>query len=79
MNQVHGHEVMEMMMASGQTYTRESLAQAIRAKFGNDARFHTCSAEDMTAEQMVEFLERRGKLSSRAGGFGMNQDAICKH
>ncbi len=66
-------------MASGKTYTRETLIADIVAKFGNDARFHTCSAENMTAEQMVEFLDARGKLVQRDGGFQTSKDVMCKH
>ena len=32
---VHGHEVMEMMITSKESFTKESLESAIGAKFGN--------------------------------------------
>jgi probable metal-binding protein len=79
MNQIHGHEVMEMMLASGKTYTRESLIADILGKFGTEARFHTCSAENMTAEQLVAFLDDKGKLLPRDGGFQTSQDVMCQH
>ena len=62
MNQIHGHEVMEMMLASGKTYTKETSVAEIVDKFGADARFHTCSAENMTAGQLVEFLNVRERV-----------------
>ena len=49
MNQIHGHDVLNMMLASGKTYTKATLVVDIIEKFGRDAKFHTCSAEDMTA------------------------------
>ncbi len=79
MNQIHGHEVMEMMLASGKTYTKETLTQDIITKFGPQARFFTCSAENMDAEQMVEFLAVRGKLLQRDGGFQTSKDVMCQH
>ena len=80
MNRVHGHEVMEMMLASGKTYTKESLVKDIVAKFGPEARFYTCSAEDMDAKQLVEFLDARGKLVQRPGGeFQTSKDVMCQH
>ncbi len=48
MNQIHGHDVLNMMLASGKTYTKATLVADIVKKFGRDAKFHTCSAEDMT-------------------------------
>lgn len=79
MEQIHGHEVLNMMMASGKNYTREGLVGDIRQKFGPDARFYTCSAEDMTAEQLVEFLESRGKFIQQPEGFQTSPDLMCKH
>ncbi|HWH72177.1 MAG TPA: YecH family metal-binding protein [Candidatus Sulfotelmatobacter sp.] len=79
MNQIHGHEVMQMMLTSGKTYTKESLVADIIQKFGADTRFHTCSAEEMTAEQLVAFLESKGKFVPQAGGFQTAADRMCQH
>ena len=79
MNEIHGHEVLEMMLASGKAYTRESLVRDIVARFGDHTRFHTCSAADLTAQQLVEFLEARGKFVPRADGFQTSPELICKH
>lgn len=68
-----------MMMASNKAYTRESLEADIISRFGQDARFHTCSAEMMTAAELVSFLEARGKFVSQPGGFQTSPDLMCKH
>ena len=75
----HGHEVLRMM--EGNSYaTREELVRAIIAEFGAEERFYTCSAEDMTAGQLVEFLEARGKFTpSRQDGFTVDTTKICNH
>jgi probable metal-binding protein len=79
MNQIHGHEVMEMMLTSGKIYTKDALVNDIITKFGQDARFCTCSADNMTAEQLVAFLDDKGKLVQRDGGFQTSQDVMCQH
>jgi len=79
MNEIHGHEVLNMMLASGKAYTRQSLVEDILSRFGAEARFHTCSAADLTAEQLVAFLEARGKFVPQPGGFQTSADLICKH
>ena len=76
---IHGHEVLRMIMDSGVSYTKESLEKAIMDKFGAEARFHTCSAERMTAKDLVEFLESRGKFKPSDGGFTADPDKICDH
>lgn len=79
MASIHGHEVLNMMIASGEHYSRESLAAAIIARFGDAARFHTCSAEGMTAEELVSFLASRGKFIPQDEGFSTDESKICKH
>lgn len=79
MNEIHGHEVLNMMLASGQTYTKASLAAAIINQFGAEARFHTCSAAGMTADELVAFLDSKGKLVSQPGGLQTSADLLCQH
>ena len=78
-NQIHGHDVIEMMTSSNSLYSRDSLKAAIIAKFGADARFHTCSAEGMDADGMIDFLAARGKFMENASGLAINPDKVCKH
>lgn len=78
-NQVHGHEVMDMMVESDEAYTRESLHAAIEGKFGVATRFFTCSAENMTADELISFLEARGKFHLISGGFTTDPEKICHH
>jgi len=77
--QIHGHEVMQMMLDSGSAYSRETLRQAIIDRFGAEARFFTCSAEDMTAEALIEFLAERGKFVPGAVGFNTASTKMCHH
>lgn len=76
---IHGHEVIGMMNESGLTYTVESLRNAIVGRFGADARFHTCSAQNLTPEGLIEFLNERGKLTPVDGGFVFGQGQACGH
>ena len=77
--QIHGHEVIEMMVASNRAYSKGSLKAAVIGKFGPGARFQTCSAESMDAVELIEFLAQRGKLAESAGGYSINPDKVCQH
>ena len=79
MSSIHGHEVMQMMLESGQPYTENSLKEAIIQRFGADARFHTCSAENMDAEQLIGFLANKGKFIPASNGFITEEKRICQH
>ncbi len=76
---IHGHDVLDFMIASGESYTRATLADAIRKRFGAEAQFHTCSASGMTAEQLIEFLAQRGKFAGTEAGFSVDTDRVCSH
>ncbi|HDR2893975.1 TPA: YecH family protein [Enterobacter asburiae] len=76
---IHGHEVLNMMIESGEQYTEQSLVEAIQARFGEAERFHTCSAEGMTAGELVAFLATRGKFIPAAEGFSTHESKICRH
>jgi len=74
---IHGHEVMRKMIESGETYTQDTLRIAIDDWFGRTARFHTCSAENMVADELIAFLSERRKFFSDDSGFRVNEDEIC--
>lgn len=77
---IHGHEVLHMM--EGKSYaTKQQLIDAIIERFGKDERFYTCSAENMTAAQLVDFLEERGKFMpcGEKDDFTVDSTKICNH
>lgn len=78
-NSVHGHEVMNLMLEMGGGFSKESLKEAIIARFGADARYHTCSAQEMTAEELIDFLSTKDKFVETENGFNTQADLICDH
>ncbi len=79
MEQIHGHEVIQMMLQSGKAYSRESLLADIISKFGPASRFFTCSAENLTPGGIIDFLEAKGKFLPGEGGFRTASDLMCGH
>ena len=79
MNSIHGHEVMHMMLESDKPFTEATLVQTIKDQFGDDTKFHTCSAQDMSAEQLVALLKSKGKFVEVEGGFTAHDSRICQH
>lgn len=77
---IHGHEVLHMM--EGNSYaTKRQLIDAIIKRFGENERFYTCSASGMTAAQLVDFLEERGKFMpcGKEDDFTVDSSKICNH
>jgi probable metal-binding protein len=79
MEPIHGHAVIQMMLSSNKAYTRGSLLADIHQAFGPEARFYTCSAEDLTAESLVDFLQAKGKFVACDDGFQISPAQVCKH
>jgi probable metal-binding protein len=74
---IHGHEVMRMMLETGASYDEASLEQAILERFGPAATFCTCSATGLSAKGIVQFLADRGKFVSSGDGFTTSPGKIC--
>lgn len=79
MSSIHGHEVLHMMLESERPFTESSLTTAITQRFGTEARFHTCSAENLDAKQLVSFLAEKGKFTPADQGFVTEEHKICQH
>ncbi len=72
---IHAHELLRMM--EGNSYTEESLRLAVAVKFGEEARFCTCSANGMNIAEVIEFLKSKGKFKPTDSGFTMDIDKVC--
>jgi probable metal-binding protein len=79
MQQIHGHEVIQMMLQSGKVYTRSSLLADIIATFSPNARFYTCSAQNLTPDGIIDFLKAKGKFAPIEEGFQISPDRVCNH
>lgn len=72
---IHGHEVLDMMQ--GHSYTEKSLLEAIIDRFGAEERFYTCSAENLTAQGLIDFLKEHGKFMPMEEGFTVDRTKVC--
>ncbi|MDI1337734.1 MAG: YecH family protein [Lacunisphaera sp.] len=78
-NQIHGHDVLDLMTASGESFTRAKLASAMDAKFGPAAHYNTCSVANLTASELIDFFIARGKFQGNESGFSINPERVCQH
>lgn len=76
---VHGHAVLEILLAAPSPMTRAALLQTTEEEFGADARYHTCSADDMTIEELLQFLLERRKITEADGYLTAHREEMCDH
>ena len=79
MESIHGHEVMHLIADAKHALTRDGWIIEIGRKFGPDARFHTCSADNMNAGELLDFLDARGKFVVADGVLSLDAGLICQH
>ena len=76
---IHGHDVMRMMVEAGRPFMEAQLEEAIVQRFGAEARFHTCSASEMTPKELIGFLKMRSKFIVEDNRLSMAAKNICDH
>jgi probable metal-binding protein len=77
---LHGHDVLYLLLEAEGPLSPEAMLERVTARFGPDARYHTCSAEGMDARTLLAFLMERGKIvPAPGGGYVVAGHRICKH
>jgi len=78
---IHGHDVLDLIHSAQaeSAFTPQSLQEEIVRRYGSEARFHTCSAGDMTLEQLLAFLVARNKIVQRQGRLFVQLQNVCNH
>ena len=77
MEQLHAHEVLHMM--EGNSYSEQTLREAIVQRFGKDQLFYACSAEGMDVDRLIDFLKSKGKFMDADKGFTVDVSKVCDH
>jgi len=77
--QVHGHEVIEMISESAQPISREQLLQKIQAIYGENPKFFACAIADADFEGILTFLKARGKVVEIDGKLTTDISKMCSH
>ena len=79
MEQIHGHEVINLIAAANRPMSRDEIIGEANLQFGSGARYFTCSAEGMDAAGLVDFLVARGKIEESAAGWSLRAASVCNH
>jgi len=79
MEQVHGHEVINVIKGLKGTESKEELITIVNSKFGEETLFYNCSNDSMSAEVLLTFFEGKGKLLFSNNGFVFGKPSECNH
>ena len=78
-NNVHVHDILNLMEASQATYTNESLTAALNETFGEQTLYRSCKIQGMSAVEAIEFLKNKGKFEGTAETFKKAAGHCCSH
>ena len=76
---IHAHEILEMMVRTGKTYSNESLSSEIVEVFGEDVTFRTCSGHGLDPYDIVRHLWMKGKFTGDPEAFLFLASSRCGH
>lgn len=77
--QVHGHEVMQMIHDAKTPITRDELKSQIEAIYGENPKFFACAIADADMDGILTFLKARGKVFEVDGKLTTDIRQMCKH
>jgi len=76
---IHGHEIIDIVSLHPEGLSSGRLAAIATERFGVDARFLTCSTENMTLPELLEFLHERSKVELRGQTVFPGGSPACEH
>lgn len=79
MKSIHGHEVMQLISNNKSPSSKNELVAQIETAFGETARFHTCSAKNLSAAQLIDCIVARGKFEGSEDALTLDAAKICHH
>jgi probable metal-binding protein len=74
--QIHAHELFNLIGASETGLSELELEQAVKEKFG-DAEFTNCGGLEFDFKGVLNFIKDRQKVVVREGRLFLNSENIC--
>ncbi|EHN69191.1 YecH family metal-binding protein [Aliivibrio fischeri] len=76
---IHGHVVLNILIDSKEPLPRAQLEEKIESEFGSEVCFHTCSQQDLTLAELLDFLLSKKKIVATEEGLIANPERMCHH
>ncbi len=76
---IHGHEVIKLLIEAQKPLTKKELKEIIFTKYGHLPIFFTCSKANMSTDEIIEFLDKKGKFTHTENKISSDYSKICSH
>lgn len=79
MKEVHGHELINLILKENTPKSIKQIQELAIAKIGENVVYYTCSESSMNTIEMINFLLERNKLIKKGTGYIINTGEVCEH
>lgn len=79
MTAIHIHEVLDIIYDSDKIFTIDSLKEEVILRFGNDVEFTSCADDRFGIEEMINFMQNRGKIEIEDKKIYPAGQPMCDH
>lgn len=79
MNNLHGHEMISLIIEQEKALSIEEIKELAIKELGANASYFTCSASNMDTDEMIGFLMDSQKLIKVEDGYVINTGNLCDH
>jgi len=76
---IHGHEIIKFISEAGGTFDKFDLKHSIESKYGADTKYYTCTEYDLSASELIDFLESKGKFTVTENKISTSKSKMCSH
>ena|ERR1039457_942033 len=76
---IHGHTLLNHVLDLGGNESLTTLRKWAETSHGLDARYHTCSAQGLTYDGLLQFLLERNKIEVSGDRISVIADHVCSH
>lgn len=79
MNIIHIHDVLDMIYQTNKIYTIEELKKEVVENYGDDINLTSCSDHLFEIDDMINFMQERGKIRLEGEKIYPTAGQTCEH
>jgi len=76
---IHGHEIIDLVSSNPDGLSTAQLTETVAKQFGGMPRFYTCCAENLTLDELLEFLHAGHKIRIAGDSVYPGKSPACSH
>ncbi|MHA6965973.1 YecH family metal-binding protein [Zobellella denitrificans] len=75
----HAHDLLHALLAHARPVPAADIHAFAAERFGEAARFCTCSHQDLSLDELLPIMQAKGKLVLTEQGWQLNFAEVCAH